>query len=167
MTQAQQPEALQIADECEASAYAHLNEVRTRKLAVAELRRLHSENDQLRAAAQHASDVADAYMERIAQIEAEAKHWRSNHDNVAARLRVFTQRPDLPKELADRLPWYREMVRLQDQLAAQAQQRKPLPNAQIDAIGDRCGKPSFTWHYDFARAIERAHGITAGGSNAD
>jgi hypothetical protein len=34
---------------------------------------------------------------------------------------------------------------------------KPLPlsDEQIDAIGDKCGKPSATWHYEFARAIER------------
>jgi hypothetical protein len=42
--------------------------------------------------------------------------------------------------------------------------RKPLPlsDEQIDAIGDKCGKPSATWHYEFARAIERR--ITGGSS---
>ncbi len=40
-------------------------------------------------------------------------------------------------------------------------EREPLTLAQIDGIGDATGKPSFTWHYEFARAIERAHGIGA------
>lgn len=61
--------------------------------------------------------------------------------------------------------------RMQAQMHAQATQqlaaleaRKPLPlsDEQIDAIGDKCGKPSATWHYEFARAIERR--ITGGSS---
>ncbi len=40
------------------------------------------------------------------------KHWVSNHDNLAARLAVFTQREDLP---VDRIPAYRELVRLQEE----------------------------------------------------
>ena len=71
----------------------------------------------------------------LATAQAEAKHWRSNHDNVVARLRIFTQRPDIPKELADRLPWYRELVRLQEveaQAAAQA-----LPSAALGPLAER------------------------------
>ncbi|WP_156179933.1 hypothetical protein [Delftia lacustris] len=47
---------------------------------------------------------------------------------------------------------------------AELEARKPLPlsDEQIDAIGDKCGKPSATWHYEFARAIERR--ITGGSS---
>lgn len=47
---------------------------------------------------------------------------------------------------------------------AELEARKPLPlsDEQIDAIGDKCGKPSATWHYEFARAIERR---TTGGSS--
>ena len=47
---------------------------------------------------------------------------------------------------------------------AEPKARKPLPlsDEQIDAIGDKCGKPSATWHYEFARAIERR---TTGGSS--
>lgn len=40
-------------------------------------------------------------------------------------------------------------------------EREPLTVARIDDIGDATGKPSKTWHYEFARAIERAHGIGA------
>lgn len=65
----------------------------------------------------------------LSTARAEAKHWRSNHDNVAARLRVFTQRPDLPKELADRLPWYRELVRLQEAEGLQAAPPAQAPEA--------------------------------------
>lgn len=40
-------------------------------------------------------------------------------------------------------------------------EREPLTEEQIDAIGDATGKPSKNWHYEFAHAIERAHGIGA------
>ncbi|WP_315127025.1 hypothetical protein [Comamonas antarctica] len=111
MTAQTQAEALRLAD---ALAYCDSS---VASQATAELRRLHAENEQLRA---------------------EAKHWRSNHDNLAARLRVFTQRPDVPKELADRLPWYRELVRLQE-LEAQAQPaREPLAE-----FIERCGEVRF------------------------
>lgn len=53
---------------------------------------------------------------------------------------------------------------LKRQEQAELEARKPLPlsDEQIDAIGDKCGKPSATWHYEFARAIERR--ITGGSS---
>ncbi|EPD35937.1 hypothetical protein HMPREF9701_04970 [Delftia acidovorans CCUG 274B] len=44
----------------------------------------------------------------------------------------------------------------------EAREPLPLSDEQIDAIGDKCGKPSATWHYEFARAIERR--ITGGSS---
>lgn len=37
----------------------------------------------------------DANQERIAELEKESAHWKSNHDNVVNKLRVFTRRPDL------------------------------------------------------------------------
>lgn len=42
-------------------------------------------------------------------------HWKANHDQLAARLRLFTQRPDLP---VDRLPAYLAMAQYQDSAKA-------------------------------------------------
>ena len=52
----------------------------------------------------------------------EVKHWRANHDNVVKKLRLFTQREDLP---VDRLPAYEYVVELEKKLAA-AQAREAL-----------------------------------------
>lgn len=41
-------------------------------------------------------------------------HWRDNHDNVVRKLRLFTQRDDLP---VDRLPAYAYVLELEKQLA--------------------------------------------------
>lgn len=45
---------------------------------------------------------------------ATAAHWKANHDNVVAKLRLFTQRNDLP---VDRLPAYEYVLRLERELA--------------------------------------------------
>ena len=37
----------------------------------------------------------EAQKEEIAELKKEVKHWKSNHDNIAKRLRDFTCRPDL------------------------------------------------------------------------
>ena len=92
---------------------------------------------------------------------ADAKHWRTNHDNVVARLRIFTQRPDIPKELADRLPWYRELVRLQEVEAQALQQSAEITDAEIDRIAESMpgGLDGFlkAWGWrQFARAIMQA-----------
>lgn len=44
----QQPEALRLADECDASAIECLNETNTRRAAAATIRRLHAENEALK-----------------------------------------------------------------------------------------------------------------------
>lgn len=38
------------------------------------------------------------------ELRGQVKHWQSNHRHAEDRLRVLTQRPDLPKELWERLP---------------------------------------------------------------
>ena len=98
---------------------------------------------------------------KLSAAQAEAKHWRSNHDNVVARLRIFTQRPDIPKELADRLPWYRELVRLQAVEAQALQQSAEITDAEIDRIAESMpgGLDGFlkAWGWrQFARAILQA-----------
>ena len=39
--------------------------------------------------------LIEAQKEEIAELKKEVKHWKSNHDNIAKRLRDFTCRPDL------------------------------------------------------------------------
>lgn len=54
------------------------------------------------------------------------------------------------------------ILKRQEQEELEARKPLQLSDEQIDAIGDKCGKPSATWHYEFARAIERR--ITGGSS---
>lgn len=86
----------------------------------------------------------------------EVKHWRANHDNVVAKLRLFTQREDMP---VDRLPAYEYVLELEKKLAA-AQAREAhtrntlnillgcqpgdssaLDAAIVDAIADEARNP--------------------------
>jgi hypothetical protein len=48
---------------------------------------------------------------QLAEALALAAHWKANHAHMAARCALLSQRPDLP---VDRLPAYRELVRLQE-----------------------------------------------------
>lgn len=61
--------------------------------------------------AEPAAQLADAIRK--------ASHWRHNHDQMVQRLRLFTQREDLP---VDRLPAYQALVDAQDQLATMKSQ---------------------------------------------
>ena len=47
---------------------------------------------------------------QIKYLESQIAHWKSNHDNVVNKLRLFTQREDLP---VDRIPAYRYVIRLE------------------------------------------------------
>lgn len=72
---------------------------------------------------------ADLLLTRLAQVERDlmlamsaarhearnADHWKANHDQQVARCALLAQREDLP---VDRLPAYRELVRLQEILGA-------------------------------------------------
>ena len=51
MTNKQMPEALRLADECDASALEFLNETNTRRAAAATIRRQHAEIERLRSVA--------------------------------------------------------------------------------------------------------------------
>ena len=66
----------------------------------------------------------------IAELEAEAKHWKSNHDNVVAKLRILTQREDLP---ADRLPAYQRIIDLEEENARLIKDKERLEAAERDA----------------------------------
>lgn len=55
----------------------------------------------------------DTLRQRIAELEQQRDHWKANHDNLAAKLRLFTQRKDLP---VDRLPAYGYVLELERQL---------------------------------------------------
>lgn len=52
--------------------------------------------------------------ERISELECERDYWKANHDNQVAKLRLFTQRKDLP---VDRLPAYRYTLSLESRVA--------------------------------------------------
>ena len=97
----------------------------------------------------------------LSTVQSEAKHWRTNHDNVVARLRIFTQRPDIPKELADRLPWYRELVRLQE-VEAQA-----LPSVVVGPLAERgildAIRSGYDLGYNDARSARAVPGDSAPG----
>ena len=86
-------------------------------------------------------DRIDDQETQLSRARSEAKHWHINHNRIANQLRVFTQRADLPKELADRLPWYRELVRLQDLEALAAVKRlqqsaEPAPDTLVNVVAD-------------------------------
>jgi len=49
-------------------------------------------------------------LDRAQAAEAERDHWKANHADVVARLKLATQRPDLP---VDRIPAIKELERLQ------------------------------------------------------
>lgn len=51
---------------------------------------------------------------KLTEAEKDVEHWRANHDNVVAKLRLFTQREDLP---VDRLPAYEYVLELEKKLA--------------------------------------------------
>ena len=65
----------------------------------------------------------------LAEAKNAAEHWKSNHHNVVAKLRLFTQREDLP---VDRLPAYQYVLELERKLA-ESQAR----TAQILSVAER------------------------------
>lgn len=115
-------------------------------LIAAALRRLQAENERMRAEM------------TMPTIEDASQDWGKVDPAIAWHLieRHADSWADIGKMMAEYV---------QAQIArAELEAREPLPlsDEQIDAIGDKCGKPSATWHYEFARAIERR--ITGGSS---
>ena len=51
---------------------------------------------------------------RYEDAQAEIAHWKANHDNVVERLRLFTQRKDLP---VDRVDAYKSLTKAQEEVA--------------------------------------------------
>lgn len=51
-----------------------------------------------------------AMRQRIENLEKELHHWKSNHKAMVHRCAMLRDRPDLP---VDRIPAYRELIRLQ------------------------------------------------------
>lgn len=64
------------------------------------------------------------------QLAEQVEHWRANHDNVVAKLRLFTQRDDLP---VDRLPAYEYVLELENKLAEAQALLKRLSPLMINA----------------------------------
>lgn len=53
----------------------------------------------------------EAIREENEQLKAEVEHWKANHADVVKRLRIATERPDLP---VDRIDAINELYRLQE-----------------------------------------------------
>jgi DNA repair exonuclease SbcCD ATPase subunit len=66
-------------------------------------------------------------VDELSKVQADRDHWKANHDQMVARKALLEQRPDLP---VDRIPAYKEMERLQSELAAV---RQELEEAKRDA----------------------------------
>lgn len=49
-------------------------------------------------------------LSKVEELEYQVLHWKANHDNVMNKLRLFTQRKDLP---VDRLPAYKYVIKLE------------------------------------------------------
>ncbi len=50
---------------------------------------------------------------KILKVILDSEHWKANHKNMTDRCALLSQRPDVP---VDRIPVYREMIRLQDRV---------------------------------------------------
>lgn len=51
---------------------------------------------------------------KILAVILDSEHWKANHKNMVDRCALLSQRPDM---LVDRIPAYREMIRLQETVA--------------------------------------------------
>ena len=74
-----------------------------------------------------ARQVADEHLvltKQIAAGAAEIAHWRANHGDLAKRLALFMQRPDLP---VDRIPAYIELINAQSELRIMAERWMSMP----------------------------------------
>lgn len=80
----------------------------------------------------------------LAEAKKGAEHWKSNHASVVAKLRLFTQREDLP---VDRLPAYAYVLELERKLT-ESQAR----TAQVLSVAEkmRCagGAQEFQYWFD-------------------
>lgn len=63
---------------------------------------------------QRENDELDDTHKKLAEAQSSEAHWRANHDSIVRKLRLFTQRDDLP---VDRLPAYGYVLELENQLA--------------------------------------------------
>lgn len=141
------PEALELADRLTGNAEIDECEgcnptvVALERSAAAELRRQHAEIQHLKAQLSARQAVPDGW--RLAPFKPTPEMINAG---VAARRSGGT---------SDEV--YMAML----SAAPPPPEREPLTEEQIDAIGDATGKPSKNWHYEFAHAIERAHGIGA------
>lgn len=64
----------------------------------------------------------------LEEAQSDRDHWKANHDNVVAKLRLFTQREDLP---VDRLPAYEYVLELEKKLA-ETNNRERLISKNLD-----------------------------------
>lgn len=70
--------------------------------------------DGLPATVSHAADLIESLQAQSHQLEMAAQHWKANHDNVVAKLKVVTEREDLP---VDRTAAYNHVLELEKAVA--------------------------------------------------
>ena len=147
MTTAPTPAAAAIADLLEYldDGGLHFDGQPLPDAAAIELRRLQAESERLQGSLEAQRLISDRAIALAKELEASKN--ASIHKLEMDALDLASENSILKRAETDEL---------------EARKSPPLSDEQIDAIGDKCGKPSATWHYEFARAIERR--ITGGSS---
>lgn len=95
----------------------------------AEIRALRQQKDaDYSEMARDLDELADV-RKQLEEAQSSEAHWRDNHDNVVRKLRLFTQRDDLP---VDRLPAYEYVLELEKKLAEAQARLKEMGQWIID-----------------------------------
>jgi hypothetical protein len=58
-------------------------------------------------------DLTQEVRGKILKVIQDSEHWKSNHKDMVSRCALLSQRPDVP---VDRIPAYRELIRLQERV---------------------------------------------------
>ncbi len=57
-------------------------------------------------------DISRETKVKILSVIKDSEHWKANHADMVSRCALLSQRPDVP---VDRIPAYRELIRLQEE----------------------------------------------------
>ena len=184
------PEALRLADELDGCAYSIPADKRgwtddgrpqnTCTDAAAELRRLHDENEKLRAtladqpAEQKPVNIGPEWVPCVKlPVTVHVRHQRPGETHVSTREGITPVKPDdlIMRGMAgEEYPIGREIFERTYRLgeAPQPAKREPLTWDELDVLWEKQRSKPFKSHgedlMEFARAVERAHGITKEGT---
>lgn len=100
----------------------------------------------------------EEYRPQIIAAEADRDHWRANHDNVVAKLRLFTQREDLP---VDRLPAYEHVLELEKKLAEAQEPHINIAHSYVQEVPDHCDRITWRGRYFHLHGINSIVAIDA------